>query len=306
MDTIRNSMMEGLFSKENRMLVTGANGMVGHYVENIFKDMDLVLTDINHCNVTLDVTNPKEVQEAFLSFKPNVVLHLAAATDVDRCERDQDYAFHINIDGTRLVAEACKKHHATLIYVSTGAIFDGLSEKPYSEDDLPNPVTAYGKSKWEGEKCVSQLLDKYFIVRAGWMMGGGKKDKKFVGKIAQKILNGEKHFKIVNDKYGSPTYAKDLVLTIRHILNREPYGIYHAVNGFGCTRYDVALEMKSILKAHDVEIEPVGSDEFQLDANRAKSEELLNQKLMSRGAMRPWKEALRDYLLNDFLKDVLV
>ena len=135
------------------------------------------------------------------------------------------------------------------------------------------------------------------------MMGGGRKDIKFVGKIAQKILSGEKRLKIVNDRFGSPTYAKDLVSGIKRLLDGSKEGIYHLVNGWGCSRYDMALEIRGILNRGDVEIIPVSSSDFLLDANRAPSEEIINQRLIEEGDnwMRDWKEALKDYLVNDYL-----
>ena len=134
------------------------------------------------------------------------------------------------------------------------------------------------------------------------MMGGGRKDVKFVGKIAQKILSGEKQLKVVNDRFGSPTYAKDLVGGIQRLLDSSKEGIYHLVNGWGCHRYDMALEIRRILNK-EVEILPVSSSHFSLDANRATSEEIMNQRLITEGDnwMRGWKEALEDYLLNDYL-----
>lgn len=145
---------------------------------------------------------------------------------------------------------------------------------------------------------VSFILPKYLIVRAGWMFGGGGKDKKFVGKIAKMILNGEKRLKVVDDKFGSPTYAKDLLKTTKSLLDQERFGIFHAVNGWGCSRYDVANEIKAILKANDVTIEAVKSDAFKLDAPRGFSEQLLNQRLsqVEGVSMRGWQEALKEYL----------
>ena len=287
-----------------RLLVTGASGMVGSYVEEIFDTYELLLTDAIGEN-KLDITRTEEVFYWMEKFKPDVLLHLAAATDVDLCERDPDTAYLINAKGTETIAKACQKQSVCMVYLSTAVVFDGLKTTPYREEDLPNPVSVYGKSKWKGEQAVTLHLKDFYIIRAGWMMGGGRRDKKFVGKIAHKILSGEKELRVVDDKFGSPTYAKDMLGAIKNLLCSSPCGTYHAVNGFGCSRYDVALEIKSILNVHDVSILPVSSTVFDLDAPRACSEQIMNGKFIKQNTpwMRDWKEALREYLLNEYVVD---
>lgn len=300
-----------LQSVKKRMLVTGSGGMVGSYVEKIFADYELYPTDIAWPISTpakrgiLDVMNREGVFSAVKKISPHIVLHLAAATDVDRCERESFFAYLSNVVGTQHVAEACRENNATMVYISTGAVFDGLRKDPFTEDDLPNPATVYGLSKWLGERIVALILEKYLIVRAGWMFGGGFRDKKFVGKIAQILFNGEKRLKVVDDKFGSPTYAKDLLRTIKALLEGEHSGVFHAVNGWGCSRYDVASEMKTILGKDDVTIEAVKSNAFKLDAPRGFSEQLINQRLSQLGMvqMRRWEEALKEYLLDDYRRE---
>lgn len=284
---------------KKRMLVTGSGGMVGAYAPGLFADYELYLTDLQTSETSkLDVVNREETLSIVKKIDPHVVLHLAAATDVDQCERDPFYAYLSNVVGTQHVAQACRENDSVMVYISTGAVFDGVRKEPFTEKDLPNPSTVYGLSKWLGEKMISFILQKYLIVRAGWMFGGGVKDKKFVGKIAQMILQGEKRLKVVDDKFGSPTYAKDLLKTVKSLLDQERFGIFHAVNGWGCSRYDVANEIKAILGANDVTIEPVKSDAFKLDAPRGFSEQLLNQRLgdVAGVSMRGWQEALKEYL----------
>lgn len=291
-----------LLPAKKRMLVTGSGGMVGSYVKEVFADDELYLTDVAWPTAMLDVMNREEVFSAVKKVAPHVVLHLAAATDVDRCEREPFFAYLSNVVGTQHVAEACLENNSTMVYISTGAIFDGLRKDPFTEDDLPNPATVYGLSKWLGEKIVTLILKKHLIVRAGWMFGGGFRDKKFVGKIAQILFKGEKRLKVVDDKFGSPTYAKDLLRTLKVLLDKGHSGIFHAVNGWGCSRYDVANEIKTILGKDDVMIEAVKSAAFKLDAPRGFSEQLMNQRLSQLGmvSMRRWEEALKEYLLDDY------
>lgn len=285
----------------NRILVTGAGGMVGSYVPAVFKDYDLVLTDRVDGFVHLDVRDPSAVMKAVAEARPDVVLHLAAATDVDRCEQESDWAFHTNAVGTQNVALACQRHDCILVYVSTAGVFWGDKPDPYTEFDVPRPANVYGQSKLAGEHIVSSLLRRYYIARAGWMIGGGPKDKKFVGKIAQLIAEGKRTLQVVHDKLGSPTYGKDLLAGIRILLDTDYYGLYHTVNHGCCSRYDVAVAICETLQRPDIEVLPVSSAYFPLPAPRARSEAMRNLKMELLGLhrARPWQDALREYILQE-------
>ena len=285
------------------MLVTGAGGMVGSYVPEQFQDYSLVLTDIVDGCVPLDVRDPGAVMRAVADARPDVVLHLSAATDVDRCEREPDWAFHSNAIGTQNVALACQKHDAVMVYISTGGVFGGDKADPYTEFDTPRPANVYGEAKLAGERIVETLLSRYFIVRAGWMIGGGAKDKKFVGKMLQLIRTGPGPLSAVHDKIGSPTYARELVAGLRALIETGYYGLYHLGNKGSCSRYDVALELRAILNRLDVRIDPVSSAHFPLSAPRARSEAIRNLKLdlLGLNLMRPWREALRGYVESELL-----
>jgi dTDP-4-dehydrorhamnose reductase len=286
------------FMKRQRMLVTGCGGMVGSYVSKVFEDYDLVLTDTAEGFPHLDVREPAAIMNAVGDIKPDVVLHLAAATDVDRCEQDPDWAYHANAIGTQNVTLACQAFEVILVYVSTAGVFWGDKPEPYTEFDVPRPANIYGQSKLAGEQIVSSLLRHYYIVRAGWMVGGGVKDNKFVGKIAQLILGGKNPVRVVDDKIGSPTYGKDLLAGIRTLLTTNYFGLYHMVNCGCCSRYDVALAVRELLQRPGVEIAPVSSAYFPLPAPRARSEAMRNLKLELLGlnTMRPWQDALREYV----------
>jgi dTDP-4-dehydrorhamnose reductase len=282
-----------------RILVTGCNGMVGSYVQSVFKDYEIFSTDID----TLDVRNPKLVMDAASHLRPDIILHLAAATDVDRCEQEPDWAFQTNAIGTQNVVLACKKHNILLVYISTAGVFYGDKVSPYTEFDVPHPANIYGHSKLAGEHLVSTLCERFFIVRAGWMVGGGSKDKKFVGKMVSQFLSGRKEILAVNDKFGSPTFACDLLTGITTLIGTDYYGLYHMVNPGCCSRYEVALEVRRILKKGDVTVTPVSSAYFPLPAPRARSEAMLNYKLdlLDFVPQRPWQNALEQYLVLEFL-----
>lgn len=289
-----------------RVLVTGAGGAVGSYVPRVFADAEFVLTSLAGEHRRLDVRDADAVSAMLADVKPDVVLHLAAATDVDGCERDPDLAFASNATATENVALACRENDCQLVYVSTGAVFHGDKPDPYVELDEPHPANVYGRSKLAGERSVADVLDRYFIVRAGWMIGGAARDQKFVGKIAQLLRSGETRLKAVNDKWGSPTYAPDLLAGVKRLLASGHHGLYHHVNPGMVTRYDIALELRTILDRPDVEIEPVSSDAFPLPAPRGRSEALRNHKLEQLGLdeARPWQDALRAYVLDELVPEL--
>jgi dTDP-4-dehydrorhamnose reductase len=281
-----------------RMLVTGAAGAVGSYVEGVFDESELVLTDVCGDFRALDITDPTAVADSFRDVAPDLVLHLAAATDVDQCEKDHDLAFRTNAIGTQNIAIACRDAGCELVYISTAGVFSGDKIDPYTEFDEPGPANVYGHSKLAGERVVASLLDRYYIVRAGWMIGGAHLDRKFVGKLAELIRGGETHLRAVDDKWGSPIFARDLLEGIKRLTGTGQHGLYHMVNQGAVTRYEIALELRSILGRPEVEIEPVSSAYFPLPAPRARSEAMQNYKLQLLGLdeMRPWQDALSEYV----------
>lgn len=277
------------------ILVTGAAGMVGSYFVRLREQFaePLDLTDID----TLDVRDPYAVRERVTRGRYSLVVHLAAETDVDRCELEPDHAYQTNAIGTQNVALACQTSGIPLVYVSTAGIFGGDGKLgPFTEYDEPCPANVYGRSKLAGERIVQRLLSRCFIVRAGWMMGGLGKDKKFVAKIIEQVRRG-KNILAVNDKFGSPTYARDLVLGIRDLILTHYFGIYHMTSHGTCSRYDIAKRIVDFLKA-PLTVTPVGSDRFPLAAPRATSEAMrnLNLELLGLDRMRSWQESLTSYL----------
>ena len=277
------------------ILVTGAKGMLGSDLCPIFKSIGhVVITDIEE----MDVKDTKLVDSTVSELKPEYVIHLAALTDVDGCEKDPDAAYLTNTIGTQNVALACKKHNATMIYISTMSVFDGKKCEPYTEFDSPNPGSWYSQSKYQGELMVEKQLSAYYIVRAGWMFGGGKEDKKFVAKIMELALQRDQ-LKIVNDKFGSPTYTVDIANCIKELISTNIYGTYHMVNTGGyCSRFEFAQAILEFANITSCTLQPVNSATFPLPAPRPRMEAARNYQMELRGLdwMRPWKEALKEYV----------
>ena len=283
-----------------KMFVTGAAGMVGSYVRDVFKEWELVLTDIVGGYERVDVGEMDGVRGAIERARPDVVLHLAAATDVDRCEIDPAWAHRSNAIGTDNVARACQDVGATLVYISTGSVFSGEKPDAYVESDPTGPVNVYAKAKLDGEHAVQGRFSRAYIVRAGWMMGGGARDTKFVGKMAEFVATGRTPLRAVADMRGTPSYARDLLGAIERLLATDAYGLYHAANEGTCTRYDMALAIREALGRPDIVVEAVDSSAFPLPAPRPRSEAIRSLALERLGlAPRPWREALHEYVTTE-------
>lgn len=282
-------------------LVTGANGMLGSTLCPVLAKhgYKVMPTDINTENSGmefLDVRDFTQVKSLISQKKPDIIFHLAAETDVDKCEVEVDHAFMTNTYGTENIALACQEYNIPMVYISTCGVFDGKKTVPYNEFDTPNPISIYTKSKFEGEKIVEILLKKYFIFRAGWMMGGGKKDKKFIAKIVE-LIKTKNILTVVNDKRGCPTFTKDFSEGIIKVIGAGQYGLYHVTNKGSATRYDIACKIIEYLGRDDITVKPISSQEFPLPAPRPDSEVVDNHKIeLLNIHVRPWEEALKDYL----------
>lgn len=278
-----------------KVLVTGGEGILGSYLHEAF---DTIVTGID----LLDVRDRTQVFDVIEKVRPGLVLHLAAETDVDLCERDPDHAYKTNTIGTLNVALACQWFDVDMVYISTVGVFGGEDKAgAYTEFDAPSPVSVYGKSKLEGERIVKALLSQFYVVRAGWMMGGGRtKDHKFVGKIGRLALECDT-LNIVGDKFGSPTYARQFVQNLRVLVDSRYYGTYHMVNTGMCSRYEMALGIVQTLGLKTVLVE-VNSAHFPLAAPRPRNEAAQNYKLELLGLnrMSRWDVALRQYLREEW------
>lgn len=262
-------------------LITGADGMIGSYIDFGVRT--------NHRS--LDVTNLAEVMRVCNQHKPKLIVHLAAETDVDHCERDATHSYMVNAVGTYNMATAAKAVGAKLVYVSTSVVFDGTKEEPYVEEDIPAPQTVYGHSKYLGELAVKGILDSYLILRVSWVFGGSRtKDQKFVAKILQQL--DRPVINIVAGKRGSPTYGKDLVAGIRRLVEEGKSGVYHMGNVGTPTRVDIAREIVRITGS-DAEIREVEPGFFAATYTERSGNESMVSKVPY---MRPWQDALAEYI----------
>ncbi len=298
---------------KERILITGCGGMLGNAIHETFsKEFEVKATDIdlNESWLSfLDVRDYNSIKKIIEDFKPNYIFHLAALTDLEYCETNPEETYKTNTLGTENTAMLAKEFDIPMVYISTAGIFDGKKEV-YDDYDLPNPLSHYGRSKYMGELFVQNHLTKYFVCRAGWMMGGGKKDKKFIPKILNQIKEGKNELHAIEDLYGTPTYTYDLAKNLLELIKTKHYGIYNMVcNGGRVSRYDVALEMLKILNLTDkVKLNKVYTTFFNKSffAPRPGSEALINRKLNLRdlNKMRDWKVCLREYLEKDWSHEI--
>lgn len=293
-------------TKHSKVLIYGCGGMLGDAVYKLFSKKTTVLaTDLTPNEEWLsfaDVRDYKSALKVALDFNPDLIINLAALTDLEFCENNGENTWLTNALGPENVALIADKLDVPMVYISTAGIVDGQQDV-YTDFDMPNPLSLYAKAKYHGEVFTASFLKKHFVFRAGWMMGGGpKKDKKFINKIYRQIKSGVDELFIVDDKLGTPTYTKSFAEGILHVVESGMYGIYNQVCEGECSRYDVALEFVKLLGIEDrIKVTKVDSDYFKTEyfAPRPVSEKLINLKLNARGlnVMPHWKEALADYAI---------
>ena len=292
-------------SQNKKVFITGCGGMLGKAVyEKFAPHCQVLATDIDVNESWLeygDVIDFQKISEKASKFGPDLIINLAALTNLEYCEKNPEITWKTNALGAENIALISKRLDAAHIYISTAGIFDGQKEY-YNDFEQPNPMSIYAKSKYYGEVIIEKMLDNYFIFRAGWMMGGGyEKDKKFVNKIFKQILDGKKELFVVNDKLGTPTYTVNFAESMFAIVQTELFGLYNMVCEGSCSRYEVALEFIKLLGLDkDISIKIVDSGFFKNEyfAPRPDSEKLLNLKLSARGTnyMKDWRKCLEDYV----------
>ncbi|MGE3153737.1 MAG: dTDP-4-dehydrorhamnose reductase [Nitrospiraceae bacterium] len=272
-----------------RVFVTGANGQVGREVARVLNREPLYLAT----HATDDVSD-KRIVETIVRERPDLVIHAAAMTDVDACEREPDAAYRVNEEGTRLVARGAAQAGAALVAISTDYVFDGTKGAPYVESDQPNPINVYGHSKLAGEQAALRETDRVCVVRTAWVFGLGKNH--FISMVVNRVRQGEP-IRAVIDKYGSPTSAKDLVGAILRLAERKATGIYHAAGTGSCNWLEYAEQiLKSAGCLHP--LEPITFADLHRPAMRPSNTALASERLSAQGiSMRGWREMVDEYVL---------
>lgn len=293
-----------------KVLVTGTSGQLGYGVmmelerrghEAIGADRSDTEAEFEH--VILDITDAEKVIQTVEEIKPDAVVHCAAWTNVDGAEAPENLekVRAVNVEGTRNLAEACKKVDAKMVYISTDYVFNGEGSKPWKPDDKNYaPINVYGRSKLDGELEVAKILDRYFIVRIAWVFG--KNGKNFVRTMMEV---GSKHdvVKVVDDQVGTPTYTFDLARLLVDMIESDKYGYYHATNEGGYISWADFTEEIFRQAGIDARVERVTTEEYEKIAGKTVAKRPFNSRLdkskLIANEFEPlpdWRDALRRYL----------
>ena len=290
-----------------KVFVTGVDGQLGHdmVTELLSRGIETVGSDIvPECRteasyIPLDITDAGAVLETIKQCRPDAVIHCAAWTAVDAAEdpENRQKVYEINAAGTRNLAEAVAEIDAKMVYISTDYVFDGRGTKPWEPDcKAYKPLNVYGETKLEGELAVSQLVNKYFIVRIAWVFGqNGNNFVRTMLKLGRKYESVQ----VVNDQIGTPTYTPDLARLLADMIGTDRYGYYHATNEGGyISWYDFTLEIYR-QAGLETRVIPVSTEEYGLSkAARPFNSRLDKEKLAANGftLLPHWKDALTRYL----------
>jgi dTDP-4-dehydrorhamnose reductase len=272
-----------------RIWITGAEGHIGSALSELLDTTryQLLLTDIGE----VDITDIEQVTQYSHMNRPDVIINCASMTDVKQCEQQVDDAYRVNAIGVRNIAMAANPIGAKVIQMSTDDVFDLESDVPYNEFDTIHPKTIYGKSKAAGEVFLEQLSNSFVIIRSSWIYGIGRD---FVNEVLEAAQRGGV-LEVPNNRYASPTSAKELAKVIAHFVDHDEYGLYHVVCPGGCSRYDFA---KAILEysgnTGKVELYPVLSQNNHRPAYSALDNMML--RLTNVQEPKDWRTALKEYL----------
>lgn len=277
-----------------KVFITGVSGQLGHDVAEV-----LAARGIEYMGVSskeLDICDKDAVFAVIGDYKPDAVIHCAAYTKVDLAESEPEKCWSVNVDGTRNIAEACRKLGAKMVYISTDYVFPGEGDRPYEVDDPTRPLNTYGRTKLAGELAVQSMTDKYFIVRTSWVIGVNGSN--FV-KTMLRLAETHDELSVVCDQVGSPTFISDLAPLLCDMIMTEKYGVYHATNEGTCSWAELAEELFRLAEKN-VRVKHVTTEKYGAKAWRPKNSRLSKEKLSENGfdKLPEWDVALAGYIEN--------
>ncbi len=286
-ELVRTAKGRRLDQTKRRVAVTGTTGQLGRA---------LVASQSGHWDILpinrhdTDMLDWDALCRQITGFEPDLVIHAAAATDVDGCERDPAMAFLGNAVSTRHVSQAAAEANADLVYVSTNFVFDGMKPSPYHEFDFPAPISAYGLSKFAGELEARNATNRCFVIRTAMVFDN--EGRNFV-RTMQRLMTERDRLTVVDDQFGNPTYAADLATAIANLVNCAPYGTYHVTNSGSTSWHGWAQEIATLIGATSV-VEPIPAASYQRDATPPSNGVLESLMLSRLGIELPdWRDALR-------------
>ena len=299
-DKVRNSLDENAidFKREKtKYLITGYKGQLGYDIKRALierGETEILALDIDE----MDITKKEEVEKIILEYKPDVIFHCAAYTSVDKAEENEELVNNVNVLGTKNITDASIKIGAKIFYMSTDYIFDGTKKESYQEDDIPNPINVYGKTKYLGELEVKRN-PKHFITRISWVFGINGNN--FI-KTMIKLSKNYNELSVVSDQIGSPTYTRDLARLLVEMSYTDKYGVYNVTNEGYTSWADFAkLIMKEINS--NTKIKEVTTNEYlkimnKKQAKRPENSRLSKDKLDNNDFIRlpSWEDATKRYI----------
>lgn len=250
-----------------KILVTGGNGQLAQCLKDVVKNNDEL--DVNFQDLPeLDITNIQQLVSYFSKNELDYCINCAAYTAVELAEEQSDLAYAVNADGPKNLAEVCKKYQVKLLHISTDFVFDGKKQTPYIETDMPNPLGVYGKSKWQGERNIQEIMEDYFIIRTSWLYS--QYGNNFM-KSMLRLSETRDEISVVSDQIGAPTYAGDLAeVLVKIVLSLSTnYGVYHYSNSGAISWYDFAVEIFTQF-GKKIEVKPITTKDYPTAAKRPK------------------------------------
>ncbi|MCC7206277.1 MAG: dTDP-4-dehydrorhamnose reductase [Anaerolineae bacterium] len=274
-----------------RILITGADGRLGARLWQTLEAQGHEI--IPSLAMQPDITQLDAVRDFARQARPDLVMHLAAYTDVDGCAKDPDLALRVNGIGTQHVALACQALGVPMCYVSTNEVFDGEAKTAYMEYAPTRPINPYGYSKWVGEQAVRELLPRHYIVRTAWLFAPGGAN--FCQKVLAKARSGQQ-LVVVTDEIGSPTYADDLAEALAALVATQRFGTYHLVNEGKASRYEFARHILDSFGLRHVRVQPAVLADFKRASRPPRFSPLRNFQAAHVGIrLRPWQEAVEAF-----------
>ena len=274
------------------VLIVGSQGQLGQALQQVLKTREVTAYSKND----IDITNREQTSRVLEQVKPDVVINAAAYTDVDQAESDKDIAYCVNARGPQNLALATEALGVPLVHISTDYVFDGTQTEPYHEFDRPNPCSVYGKSKLAGEEIVRAITRRHFIIRTAWLYHTvGKNFPKTIYGLAQCSA-----VRVVNDQFGSPTYAPHLAKAIHELINTRAYGTYHIAGSGGTSWFGFTRELFKHLAIPE-QVTPVPTSDFPRPAPRP-AYAVLTTLQDPRIHLPPWEEGVKEFARH-LLKD---
>jgi len=273
-----------------RILITGGSGQIGIELAQRLDEANVWALGRS----ALDVTSGAAMDRALAEIKPTVVIHAAALTDPEACERDRGAAQRVNVVGAWNVARAVARAGSEMVYLSTSYVFTGDKLGPYREYDEPGPINAYGVSKLGGERAARQALDRLYVVRSGWVYS--RWNRGFVARLLE-LADDARELRYVGDQVANPTFAGDLAAAILRLVDTRAYGVHHLVNEGASSWYGWATAVLRAAGREDVAVEEISAEEFPREAPIPANSELANEMARAVGiTLRPWHDALEEFV----------